>query len=199
MGESLSESGWDLNYDAALFIPLPSVEELSADPERGPMWVGEVLEHYAASAPLTDGDRQGLTVTAEALLSMAEPFVMRLWFAPPGFYSDVLVSLVVTDAEGDSAREIVQRVTENPGATAPDGIAIESDTHGSGVLIRRTAGVQAQDSSALLVAQWDLLLHVHGVLIAANVMATTLPVLAQLEGELLALVEGIVLPDAVIA
>lgn len=199
MDHSPSGPGWGLNYDAALFLPLPSADELAADPERASAWIDGVLEHYAQSTSLTEGDRQGLTVTAQALLSMVEPFVTRLWFAPPGVYSDVLVSIVVTDAEGDSAREIIATVTETPSATAPDGLAIETDTHGSGVLIRRTAGVQAEGSSAMLVAQWDLLLHTDGTLIAVNAMATTLPVLAQLEGELLNLVEGIVLPGAVVA
>ena len=188
---------WDLDYDAAQFIPLPGAAEIADRPEIARTWVDAALGHYESVAPLTDGDRQGLTVTAQALLAMVEPFVTRLWFAPPGVYSDVLVSVVVTDVEGETARTIVEGVTTSPGATAADGVAIETDAHGSGILIRRTSGVQPEGGRALLVAQWDLLLENGDVLIAVNAMGTTLPVFARLEEELLNLVEGIRLSDRV--
>jgi hypothetical protein len=189
---------WDLDYDAAQFIPLPGAAEIAAHPESARAWIESVLAHYETVAPLTDGDRQGLVVTAEAMLDMVEPYVTRLWFAPPGVYSDVLVSIVVTDIEGDTAREIVQGATESPGATAPDGVAIETEAHGSGILIRRTTGVQPEDGRAMLVAQWDLLLENGDVLIAVNAMGTTLPVFARLEEELLPLVAGISIPGRVV-
>ncbi|MFS0853069.1 hypothetical protein [Microbacterium sp. 179-I 3D4 NHS] len=197
MATPTSPITWDLDYDAAQFIPLPPAAELADRPETARTWIDAVLGHYESAAALTDGDRQGLTVTAEALLAMVEPFVTRLWFAPPGVYSDVLVSIVVTDLAGETAREIVEGATTSPGATAADGIAIETDAHGSGILIRRTDGVQPEDGRALLVAQWDLLLENGDVLIAVNAMGTTLPVFARLEEELLRLVEGIRLPDRV--
>ncbi|MCK2035559.1 hypothetical protein KZC51_05345 [Microbacterium sp. SSW1-49] len=185
---------WGLDYDAAQFIPLPAAGEGAEHPDGARAWIDTVISHYESSAPLTDGDRQGLAVTAEALLTMIEPFVTRLWFAPPGVYSDVLVSVVVTDLEGDSAREIIAEVTASPESTASDGVAVETDSHGSGILVRRTTGVQPEDGRALLVAQWDLLLQNGAVLIAINAMGTTLPVFARLEEELMGLVEGIVLP-----
>lgn len=191
MAETVPSIGWGLDYDAAQFIALPTTEELAERPQLVQEWIEAAIAHYDGGEQLTNGDRQALTITAEAVLSMAEQYVTRLWFAPPGLYSDVLVSVVVTDASGDTAREIVADVTSTPGATAPDAVVIETDSHGAGILVRRTEGVQPEDGRSMLVARWDLVLHKDDVLIAVNAMGTTLPAFALLDGELMGLVDGI--------
>lgn len=189
MTDSGTQPRWGLDYDAAQFIALPPAEVPAT---QGDAWVDAAVAHYEDGVePLTDGDRAALRVTARAVLSMAEPYVTRLWFAPPGIYSDVLVSIVLTPAVGETADGLIAQVADDLGATSPDAVMVETTSHGSGVLVRRTAGVQPEDGQALLVAQWDLLLRDGEVLIAVNAMGTTLPAFALLEGELPGLVDGI--------
>ncbi|WP_313355085.1 hypothetical protein [Microbacterium sp.] len=189
MTDSGTRPHWGLDYDAAQFIALPPAE---APASEGDAWVDAAVAHYEGGAePLTDQDRAALQVTARAVLSMVEPYITRLWFAPPGLYSDVLVSIVLTPAVGETADELIAQVTGDLGATSPDAVMVETTSHGSGLLVRRTSGVQPENAQALLVAQWDLLLRDGGVLIAVNAMGTTMPAFALLEGELAGLVDGI--------
>lgn len=186
-------AGWDFSYDAMQWVPLPMADE-RADEAASERWIAQAIARYADRGELAQGDRDVLAYTAEALLSFVEPYVVRLWFAPTDLYSDVLVSVVVTESDGEVPGQIAETLAEIPQTTASETVPIETDTHGSGVLIRRTSAVEMDGGEGMLIAHWDLLLRTGPWFIAVNATGTTLEAFSRLEPELLPLVQGISLP-----
>ncbi|MBS1674467.1 MAG: hypothetical protein JSS74_10930 [Actinobacteria bacterium] len=194
--DTAPQTGWGLDYDAGMFLPLPSDEELRAEPAAAEAWTHAVLDHHAQSAELTPGDAQALRLTAAAMLTQVEPAVTRLHFAPAGLYSDVLISIVVADPASETAALLVSDVAAQGSSTAAEMVAVSTDDHGVGVLIRRTSAVPAAgEGDALLVAHWNLLLQGEHSFIAVDATGSTLDVFARLDQQLLPLVAGIRLPS----
>jgi len=186
---------WGLEYDAGVFVPLPEAEELAADPDAADAWVQMVIDHHAQGRELTTGDRQALRITAEAMLGQVEPYVTRLYFAPPGIYSDVLISLVVADPASETAVRLVDDIAAQGSSTGAEMIAVSTDEHGVGVLIRRTSAIPGErQDDALVVAHWNLLLQGEDSFLAVDATGSTLDVFAGLDQQLLPLVAGVKLP-----
>lgn len=183
---------WDLAFDDAWFLPLPAAEELT-DAEAGENWVRDAVAHWAAGAALTTGDLEALRVTARGLLLMADPGITQLWFTPPAVYSDVLVQLTVGPAESASVEDLLFEIGVAPDSAASELIAIDTDTHGRGVLLRRTSAV-AVEGAGLPIANWTVLLKSGPWLIRAEAFGATLESFALMEEHLPRLLSGITLP-----
>lgn len=198
---------WDLEYDAARFIPLPRPTGATLDADIAERWVEECVQRLApvpvaqgsagASAPrVRPIDPALLRVTAESLVAQAGPEAARLWFVPPGLYSDVLVAVSVS-----------RRADEVPGAfeamfdgasfsTMPALVPVLSEKRGKGFLVRRTAAFDdpGAPERPVLVAQWTLRLDDGDWVVLVDALGTTLPVFAAFEDEILRLAEGIETP-----
>lgn len=190
-----AQPGWGLDYDAVMFVPLPGAEELADDPVTAEAWIQMVIDHHAQGRELTTGDMQALRITAEAMLGQVEPFITRLYFAPPGIYSDVLISIVVADPASETAVRLVDDVAAQGSSTGSEMMAVSTDEHGVGVLIRRTSAIPGErQDDALVVAHWNLLLQGEDSFLAVDATGSTLDVFARLDQQLLPLVAGVKLP-----
>lgn len=187
---------WDLAYDSAWFLPLPTSDELSADPAAEDAWVDGVLAHYADRAPVTDGDREALALTARGLLAMVDDAATQLWFVPPGAYSDVLIGITVGDVEGLDPDRLLAEIGSLPDATASDMIGIDTDNLGTGVLVRRTSAAMVDDV-AVPIANWTVVLRKGEWVTIVEAMGSTLETFAALEQHLPRLLAGISLPDGI--
>lgn len=184
---------WDLTYDTAQFLVLPTAAALAADPQAGTAWAVAAIGHIGGDRELTVGDRTALAQTAGAILGLVEPDVTRFWYAPPGIYSDVVVSLFVTEQGADTPQRLEEMLAGYTDATAAEITAVQTDTHGNGFFVRRTAAVPTEGQNTLM-ADWTLMLGTDSWLIVLNAMGSTLPVFTLLEEELLPLATGVVLP-----
>lgn len=185
---------WDLAYESEWFLPLPTTGDLLGDPQARQRWVSEAVEHYAARTTLTEGDREGLTVTAEGLLGLVGNATTQLWFTPRGLYSDVLVEVTVAAASAVESEKVLEELATLPDSTASELIALDTDTHGNGFLLRRTSSVVV-DGQARPIANWTILLRKGEWAIMIMAMGSTLEAFALMEDHILRLVQGVTLPE----
>lgn len=73
---------WDLDFDAAWFVPLPGVDGSQIGPDAAAAWTDAALARLPDAATSDPQRAALLRATAGALLSQAEEGVTRLWFAP---------------------------------------------------------------------------------------------------------------------
>ncbi|MFY9713832.1 MAG: hypothetical protein WAK00_10180 [Microbacterium sp.] len=192
--ESDAAVHWDFSYDAEWFLPLPTSDDLHREPLAGEEWIEGAVAHYTERAELTAGDREALTVTAEALLSLVGNAATQLWFTPRGVYSDVVVEVTVAAAAAMEADKVLEELATLPDATASELIALDTDAHGHGFLLRRTSAVVLEDQ-ARPIANWTVLLRKGEWAIMVMAMGSTLEAFALMEEHILRVVQGITLPS----
>lgn len=191
---------WDLQYDAAVFVAIPA----EADPAAADAWVAECLDRYGIEPASAPDAAEQVAATARMMLGTARPGAARLWFAPPGIYSDLLVSIAVESSAGrPTTEELFEGVTSS---TAVDVRPLRTETHGAGYLVRwgvTVAEPEAPDADlgagpddSPFVEQWSVLLNDGIWTILIDVLGTSLPVFALLEEHLPQLILGISVPRA---
>lgn len=185
---------WDLQYDAAQFVAIPFLDP--ADAEGADAWAGEALGRYGIQTENAPEAAEQISATARMMLGTARPGAARLWFAPPGIYSDLLVSIAVeSSADRPGTEELFAGVTSS---TAVDVTPLRTETHGVGYVVRWGALVDEEaEQGGTLVAQWTVLLNDGTWTILMDVLGTTLPAFLLFEQQLPPLIMGIGVPDAV--
>ncbi|WP_067196869.1 hypothetical protein [Microbacterium sp. XT11] len=185
---------WELQYDAAGFVAIPETD----DPAAAEAWVQECLERYGLWHESAPEAADQVAATARMMLDAARTGGARLWFAPPGIYSDVLVSIAVESSAGrPSTEELFDGVASS---TAVDVTPLRTETHGAGYLVRwgvtieDPEGPESEARGSLFVEHWTVLLNDGTWTILIDVLGTTLPVFAQLEEYLPQLIVGITVP-----
>ncbi|SFR78995.1 hypothetical protein SAMN04488591_3611 [Microbacterium azadirachtae] len=201
---------WDLNYDAAQFVEIPYLD--ATDTEGADVWIGTVLDRYGIRPDAAPGPAAQIAATARMMLGNARPGAARLWFAPPGIYSDLLVSIAVeSSADRPDTEELFAGATSS---TAVDVTPLRTETHGAGYIVRWGVFLEdgagedgaeqdgAQQDGAepdgTLVAQWTVLLNDGTWTILMDVLGTTLPAFLLFEQQLPQLIMGVRVPDAVV-
>ncbi|PRB02707.1 hypothetical protein [Microbacterium sp. MYb64] len=188
------ELPWDLQYDAAQFVAIPFLDP--ADAEGADTWVGEALGRYGIHPDTAPEAVEQIVATARMMLGNSRPGAARLWFAPPGIYSDLLVSVAVeSSADRPRTEELFAEATSS---TAVDVTPLRTETHGIGYIVRWGVLVDEEaEQGGTLVAQWTVLLNDGTWTILMDVLGTTLPAFLLLEQQLPQLILGIGVPDAV--
>ncbi|KJL26755.1 hypothetical protein NFX31_01970 [Microbacterium azadirachtae] len=191
---------WELDYDAAQFVEIPYVD--ATDAEGADVWIGTVLDRYGIRPDAAPGPAEQIAATARMMLGNARPGAARLWFAPPGIYSDLLVSIAVeSSADRPDTEELFAGATSS---TAVDVTPLRTETHGAGYIVRW--GVFLEDGTeedgaeqdGTLVAQWTVLLNDGTWTILMDVLGTTLPAFLLFEQQLPQLIVGVRVPGAVV-
>lgn len=186
---------WDLDFDAAWFVPLPRTDGSRIGAEEVEAWTDAALARLPRTATSDPRSAELLRATAGALLAQAEEGVTRLWFAPESMYSDLLVAISVSRASGpgsDATADVFEGARLSAGF---DMVPLQTETHGSGFIVRRST--QLEGDHPLFVTQWTVRLNDGTWSILVDTLGTTLPAFILFEEQLMRLILGIRLPQAV--
>lgn len=179
---------FDLDYDAAWFVPLPH----DAAVREG--WVQGACDRIRGSEVQDPETESALRAALEGLADLVEPGSVQFWFAPVGVFTDVLVTVDVAEVGA-----IPQGLFQDGRESTATGVApLLTERHGGGYLVRRTEAVPAP-IEPMLVAQWSAIVNdgCHAILV--DVIGTTLPAFAFMEEQLPRLIDGIVIePESVV-
>lgn len=186
---------WDLQYDSAQFIAIPD-----ADSVDEAAWIAECLTRYGIGRTESSAAVDQIVATAMMMLNSARPVGAQLWFAPPGVYSDVLVTV---DVQSSADRpDVDDFFAELEFSTAVDVKPVRTDTHGAGILVRWAVEIEADAGTGepgILVAHWRLVLNDGTWTILIDALGSALPVFALFEEQISPLVFGITVPESIAA
>lgn len=185
---------WDLDFDAAQFVPLPAIDADQLTPEAAREWDDAALARYSVAAMSEQGAAM-LRMTAGALRAQAQHDVTRLWFAPQSVYSDLLVTITVSRASGPGSESTEDLFDEARFSAGFDVVPLRTETHGSGYVVRRS--VQVEGKTSMLITQWTVRLNDGTWSILVDTLGTTLPAFVLFEEQLMHLIMGIRLPRTV--
>lgn len=183
---------WDLDFDAAWFVPLPGVDGSQIGPDAAAAWTDAALARLPDAATSDPQRAALLRATAGALLAQAEEGVTRLWFAPERMYSDLLVTITVSRASGPGSAANEEVFDGDRFSAGFDVVPLQTETHGSGFLLRRST--QLEGEQPLFITQWTVRLNDGTWSILVDTLGTTLPAFVLFEEQLMRLIPGIRLP-----
>lgn len=186
---------WDLDFDAAWFVPLPGVDGDQLEEDVARAWVDAAVARYADDVTSDQHDAALLRTTGEALLSQAQEDVTRLWFAPERMYSDLLVTISVARTDGPGSASSEEIFDDARFSAGFDVVPLQTETHGSGFVVRRTTQIEGENP--LLITQWTVRLNDGTWSILVDTLGTTLPAFVLFEEQLMRLILGIRLPRPV--
>jgi len=173
---------FDLDYDAAWFVPLPH------DAEAREGWIRDAVDRVQGAESADAASESALHAAVEALTDLADQGAVQFWFAPAGVFTDLLVTIDVAD---------VGAIPEGPfqdsrESTATGVAPLLTERHGGGYLVRRTEAV-ASAAEPVLVAQWSAVVNDGRHVILVDAIGSTLPAFAFYEVQLPRLIDGIMI------
>lgn len=171
---------FDVDYDAAWFVPLPHHAAERDD------WVRSASDRVRGADIQAPEVERALRSAVDALADLVQPGTVQFWFAPAGVFTDLLVTVDVAEV-GAVPEGLFQDSRES---TATGISELRTQRHGGGYLVRRTEAVPSA-AEPVLVAQWSALVNDGSHAILVDAIGTTLPAFAFFEEQLPRLIDGI--------
>ena len=185
---------YEIRFDNAVWQPVPS--EFPAEDDTSPdSWVLRQRAEIAAATPDASPDDLDVAESiARGMLDSVDGRASWLWFRPGDLASDVLISISINEL-GDGPAPSLAEILEGSGTTlAPTMELVETDTIGTGTVIRRAIAPDTDDTRAQVAVQTTGIFMPPGWLIIVDAIGSNPAALAVLDLHMGNLLAGISLP-----